>query len=44
METEKLKARIEKLEKKHRNMTIGLFVHDVILIALSVAVSYLFLD
>ncbi|MEG9205133.1 hypothetical protein [Lactococcus garvieae] len=44
METENLKARIEKLEKKHRNMTIGLFVHDVILIALSVAVSYLFLS
>jgi hypothetical protein len=44
METEKLKARIEKLEKKHRNMTIGLFVHDVFLIALSVAVSYLFLS
>lgn len=44
METEKSKARIEKLEKKHRNMTIGLFVHDVILIALSVAVSYLFLS
>ncbi|MFK4934813.1 hypothetical protein [Lactococcus garvieae] len=44
METEKLKSRIEKLEKKHRNMTIGLFVHDVILIALSVAVSYLFLS
>lgn len=44
METEKLKARIEKLEKKHKNMTIGLFVHDVILIALSVAVSYLFLS
>lgn len=44
METEKLKARIEELEKKHRNMTIGLFVHDVILIALSVAVSYLFLS
>ena len=44
METEKLKARIEKLEKKHRNMTIGLFIHDVILIALSVAVSYLFLS
>ncbi|BAK58418.1 hypothetical protein [Lactococcus garvieae] len=44
METEKLKARIEKLEKKHRNMTIGLFVHDIILIALSVAVSYLFLS
>ena len=44
METEKLKARIEKLENKHRHMTIGLFVHDVILIALSVAVSYLFLS
>ena len=44
METEILKARIEKLEKKHRNMTIGLFVHDIILIALSVAVSYLFLS
>lgn len=44
METENLKARIEKLEKKYRNMTIGLFVHDVILIALSVAVSYLFLS
>ena len=44
MEKEKLKARIEKLEKKHKNMTIGFFVHDVILIALSVAVSYLFLS
>ncbi|WP_255538735.1 hypothetical protein [Lactococcus sp. LG606] len=42
METEKLKDRVEKLESKHRKMTIGLFVHDIFLIALSVAVSYLF--
>ncbi|WP_283247474.1 hypothetical protein [Lactococcus petauri] len=42
METEKLKDRVEKLESKHKKMTIGLFVHDIILIALSVAVSYLF--
>ena len=44
METENLKARIEKLEKKNRNMTIGLFGQDVMLIALSVVVSYLFLS
>lgn len=44
METEKLKDRVEKLESKHKKMTIGLFVHDIILIALSVAVSYFFLD
>ncbi len=43
MEIEKLKARIEKLEKKQRNLTVGLFVQDVVLIVLSVAVSYLFL-
>ncbi|WP_338953558.1 hypothetical protein [Lactococcus petauri] len=42
METEKLKDRVEKLESKHKKMTIGLFVHDIILIALSVAVSYFF--
>lgn len=42
METEKLKDRVEKLESKHKKMTIGLFVHDIVLIALSVAVSYFF--
>ncbi|MFK4896484.1 hypothetical protein ACI1TH_06120 [Lactococcus petauri] len=42
METEKLKDRVEKLESKHRKMIIGLFVHDIVLIALSVAVRYLF--
>ncbi|MEY8459219.1 hypothetical protein [Lactococcus ileimucosae] len=43
MEIERLKSRVEKLEKKNRNLSVGLLVHDFITIALSIAVAYLFL-
>lgn len=43
MEFEKLKDRLETLEKKNRNLRVGLLVHDLMTIVLSIAVAYLFL-